>query len=86
MELLASIISKIQFKLKNFNLLFILYYCVVVPLINMGHGDIYLITYGGKIFTSIILVLRLGVITIPAGLIASVLSKARDIEFNEKGK
>ena len=51
-----------------------------VTLTTVGYGDVYPITAGGKIFTLFILLLGLGVITIPAGLIASALSKARKIE------
>ena len=39
----------------------------------------YPITVGGRIFTSIILVLGLGVVAVPTGLLASALSKAREL-------
>ncbi len=35
---------------------------------------------GGKIFTFFILIIGLGVVSVPAGLVASALSKAREIE------
>ena len=63
-----------------------MFYFIITSLTTVGYGDIYPITDGGKIFTSIILVLGIGVITIPTGLIASALSKAREIEFDERGK
>ncbi|NBC57489.1 MAG: ion transporter, partial [Bacteroidetes bacterium] len=51
-----------------------------VTLTTVGYGDVYPITAGGKIFTLFILLLGVGIITIPAGLIASALSKARKME------
>jgi voltage-gated potassium channel len=52
----------------------------VVTLTTVGYGDVYPITIGGKIFTFFILLIGVGIITIPAGLVASALSKAREIE------
>lgn len=48
----------------------------VVTLTTVGYGDVYPITVGGKIFTFFILILGVGVVTIPAGLVASALTKA----------
>lgn len=55
----------------------------VVTLTTVGYGDVYPITAGVKIFTFFILLIGVGIVTIPAGLVASALSKAREIE-NEK--
>lgn len=55
----------------------------VVTLTTVGYGDVYPITLGGKIFTFFILLIGVGIVTIPAGLVASAISKAREIE-NEK--
>jgi voltage-gated potassium channel len=52
----------------------------IVTLTTVGYGDVYPITAGGKIFTFFILILGLGIVTVPAGLVASSLSKAREIE------
>lgn len=52
----------------------------VATLTTVGYGDIYPITAGGKVFTSLVLVVGLGIVSIPAGLIASSLSKAREME------
>ena len=38
------------------------------------------ITPGGRCFTFVVLVVGLGVVAVPAGLVASALSQARDIE------
>ena len=56
----------------------------VVTLTTVGYGDVYPITVGGKIFTFFILIIGVGIVTIPAGLVASALSKAREIENNKK--
>tara|TARA_R110002050_G_C8899563_1_gene510032 strand:- start:775 stop:1500 length:726 start_codon:yes stop_codon:yes gene_type:complete len=52
----------------------------VVTLTTVGYGDVYPITVGGKIFTFFILLIGVGIVTIPAGLVASALSKARELE------
>lgn len=52
----------------------------VTTLTTVGYGDVYPITVGGKIFTFMVLVVGLGVVSVPAGLLASALSKARDME------
>lgn len=54
----------------------------IVTLTTVGYGDVYPITVGGKIFTFFILLIGVGIVTIPAGLVASALSKARKIEEN----
>jgi voltage-gated potassium channel len=56
----------------------------VATLTTVGYGDVYPITVGGKIFTFGILIVGLGFISIPAGLVASSLAKARQIEDLEK--
>lgn len=52
----------------------------VATLTTVGYGDIYPVTAGGKIFTFIILMIGLGIVAVPAGLLASALSKARGEE------
>lgn len=52
----------------------------VATLTTVGYGDIYPVTVGGKIFTFFILIVGLGVVSIPAGMVASALSKARELE------
>lgn len=47
----------------------------VATLTTVGYGDVYPITVGGKIFTSIMLLIGLGVVGIPAGIVASALSE-----------
>lgn len=47
----------------------------VATLTTVGYGDVYPVTAGGKAFTTAILFVGLGVIAVPAGLIASALSE-----------
>jgi voltage-gated potassium channel len=55
----------------------------VVTLTTVGYGDIYPITVGGRIFTFFVLITGLGFVAIPTGLLASALSKARELEEQE---
>jgi voltage-gated potassium channel len=52
----------------------------VVTLTTVGYGDVYPITIGGKIFTFFVLMIGVGIITIPAGLIATAMMKTRNEE------
>lgn len=54
----------------------------VATLTTVGYGDIYPITVGGKIFTFFILMVGLGIVAVPSGILASALSKARENEQN----
>ena len=47
-------------------------------LTTVGYGDVYPITAGGKVFTGVILMIGLGIVALPAGIIASSLTEARD--------
>ena len=47
----------------------------IITLTTVGYGDVYPITVGGKIFTSVIVLIGLGIVAIPAGLFASALTK-----------
>lgn len=55
----------------------------VTTLTTVGYGDVYPITAGGKIFTFFMLMIGLGIVAVPAGLLASALSKARMEEQEE---
>ena len=52
----------------------------VTTLTTVGYGDMYPITAGGKFFTFLVLMLGLGVVAVPTGLLASALSQAREEE------
>ena len=46
-------------------------------LTTVGYGDVYPVTAGGKLFTFVILMCGLGIVAVPAGLVAAALSQVR---------
>jgi voltage-gated potassium channel len=50
----------------------------VCTLTTVGYGDVYPVTAGGRVFTFVILVIGLGVIAVPTGMVASALAQARE--------
>jgi voltage-gated potassium channel len=50
----------------------------VATLTTVGYGDVYPITTGGRIFTGVILLIGIGVIAVPAGLITAALADTGD--------
>lgn len=48
----------------------------IVSLTSVGYGDAFPITTGGKIFTSFMLLVGMGVVSVPSALLAAALSKA----------
>ena len=52
----------------------------VVTLTTVGYGDAYPVTVGGRLFTFFILMIGLGIIAIPTGILAAALSQARQQE------
>jgi voltage-gated potassium channel len=52
----------------------------VVTLTTVGYGDVYPVTLGGRLFTSVVLVCGLGFVAVPTGLLAGALAKAREQE------
>ena len=55
----------------------------VVTLTTVGYGDVYPITTGGRLFTFLILMIGMGIIAVPPGIISSALSKARQEQDRE---
>ncbi len=47
----------------------------VVTLTTVGYGDVYPITVGGKIFTSVFMIIGIGIVAVPTGLLASALTQ-----------
>lgn len=58
----------------------------VATLTTVGYGDIFPITAGGRVFTFFVLMIGLGVVAVPAGLVASALSKARSEDDYRENK
>jgi voltage-gated potassium channel len=54
-------------------------------LTTVGYGDIYPITGGGRAFTAVVLIIGLGIVAVPTGLVASALTQARALESTAGG-
>ncbi len=52
----------------------------VTTLTTVGYGDVYPVTLAGRVFTFIVLMIGLGVVAIPSGIVASALAKVREKE------
>lgn len=65
---------------KVFSSVFHSLWWAVTTLTTVGYGDTYPVTTGGKVFTFFVLMIGLGIISVPAGLVSSALSKAREME------
>tara|TARA_Y100000590_G_C15435890_1_gene906992 strand:+ start:138 stop:845 length:708 start_codon:yes stop_codon:yes gene_type:complete len=49
----------------------------IVTLTTVGYGDAYPITIGGKIFTSLIIIIGIGIVAVPTGLLATAMRESR---------
>ncbi|MDJ0836515.1 MAG: ion transporter [Acidobacteriota bacterium] len=56
----------------------------VITLTTVGYGDAYPVTMGGRFFTFVILMLGLGIVALPSGLMASALNRAAVGEEREE--
>lgn len=52
----------------------------IVTLTTVGYGDMIPSTLVGRIFTFVLLIVSLGTIAVPSGIVASALSKARELQ------
>lgn len=59
----------------TFSSIFHCMWWAVATLTTVGYGDVYPITVGGRLFTFVILMVGLGIIAVPAGLVSSALSQ-----------
>ncbi len=50
----------------------------VTTLTTVGYGDMFPVTTGGKLFTFFVLMIGLGIVAVPTGLVASALAQARE--------
>ncbi len=55
-----------------------------VTLTTVGYGDVYPITAGGRLFTTLILFVGLGIIAVPTGLVSSALTSVREQQQAER--
>jgi len=63
---------------QHFSSIFDSLWWAIITLTTVGYGDVYPITVGGKIFTFLILMIGLGIVAIPTGIISSALTKSID--------
>ena len=56
----------------------------LATLTTVGYGDVYPITVGGRLFTLLVLIVGLGIIAVPTGLIASALTEIRKQEGDKE--
>ncbi|MDO6597830.1 ion transporter [Oceanihabitans sp. 2_MG-2023] len=63
---------------EHFSSIFDSLWWAIITLTTVGYGDVYPITVGGKVFTFIILMIGLGIVAIPTGIISSALTKSID--------
>jgi len=68
---------------ETFSSVFASMWWALETLTTVGYGDIYPITPGGRFFTGLVLLVGLGVVAVPTGLVASALSAAREMETQE---
>ena len=62
---------------ENFKSVFHGLWWALVTLTTVGYGDVVPVTVGGRFFTFLLLMVGIGVFSVPAGLLASALSVAR---------
>jgi len=53
---------------------------------TVGYGNMYPVTLGGKLFTFLVLMIGLGIVAVPTGLIASALSQVRNKDAEQVKK
>ena len=63
---------------EHFSSIFDSLWWAIITLTTVGYGDVYPITIGGKVFTFLILLIGLGIVAIPTGIISSALTKSLD--------
>ncbi|MFT5214954.1 MAG: voltage-gated potassium channel [Glaciecola sp.] len=63
---------------EHFTSIFDSLWWAIITLTTVGYGDVYPITVGGKVFTFFILMIGLGIVAIPTGIISSALTRSVD--------
>ncbi len=68
---------------EHFSSIFDSLWWAIITLTTVGYGDVYPITVGGKVFTFVILMIGLGIVAIPTGIISSALTTSVDKKEGE---
>lgn len=63
---------------EHFSSIFDSLWWAIITLTTVGYGDVYPITVGGRVFTFFILMIGLGIVAIPTGIISSALTRSVD--------
>ena len=63
---------------EHFSSIFDSLWWAIITLTTVGYGDVYPITIGGRVFTFFILMIGLGIVAIPTGILSSALTRAID--------
>lgn len=63
---------------EHFSSVFDSLWWAIITLTTVGYGDVYPITIGGRVFTFVLLLIGLGIVAIPTGIISSALSRTID--------
>lgn len=71
---------------EHFSSIFDSLWWAIITLTTVGYGDVYPITVGGKVFTFFILMIGLGIVAIPTGIISSALTNSVDNSEPEESK
>ncbi len=58
----------------------------LATLTTVGYGDIYPVTFGGKLFTFVVLLIGLGVVSVPSALLASALAHKDSLDIKSLSK
>jgi len=69
---------------EHFSSIFDSLWWAIITLTTVGYGDVYPITVGGKVFTFFILMIGLGIVAIPTGIISSALTNSVDNSGKEE--
>jgi voltage-gated potassium channel len=69
---------------EQFSSIFDSLWWAIITLTTVGYGDVYPITTGGRLFTFFILMIGLGVVAIPTGILSSALTRSIDVKDDLK--
>ena len=69
---------------ERFSSIFQCLWWAVATLTTVGYGDVYPVTIGGRLFTSFIVIIGIGIVAVPTGLIASAITKVINDEHLEE--